>query len=155
MPLKQPKSVDEVKFDECMKGGQLLLANGYSVPYLSASILEREDPMLVRSGRFGCLLVWALHDSGCSGVVVKEKFVDKQQYTGDTVALRLADSTLRQAPVAKIIVDTPFLCEEVDAVCLLEAVYDLISGNVPDARWPHDPHPMWKDTCNTTAGRML
>ena len=76
----------------------------------------------------------------------------KQQYTGDTVALRLADITLREAPVAKIMVDTPFLCGEVDAVCLPVAAHDLIIGNVPDVRRLYDPLPMWKDAYNTTTG---
>lgn len=90
--------------------------------------------------------------SGCSGVVVKEKFVGKQEYTGDTVALRLADNTLHEAPEAKIMVDTHLVRGEVDALCLPDAAYDLIIGNVVDARQPYDPRPMWKDARNTTTG---
>ena len=47
-------------------------------------------------------------------------------------------------------VDTHFLRGEVDALCLPDAAYDLIIGNVLDARQPYDPHPMWKDAYNTT-----
>ena len=95
--------------------------------------------MLMRSGCVGCHSVQALCHSRCSGVVVKEKFVGKQEYTGDTVALRLANNTLREVPLAKIMVDTPFLYEEVDAVCLPDAAHDLIIGNVRDAGRPYDP----------------
>ena len=90
--------------------------------------------------------------AGVVEYVVVKKFVGKQQYTGDTVALRLADNTLHEPPVAKIMAHTPFLCGAVDAVCLPDAADDLIIGNVPDARRSYDPHPMWKDTYNTTTG---
>ena len=142
-------TVDRAKVDACIKGGKLQLANGYTIPCMNAYV-PNKDPMPVTKGRVGQHSVQALRDTGCSGIVVKEKFVDKQQYTGAIVVIRLADNTFRKAPVARIHVDTPFLQGEVDAVCLPDAAYDILIGNVPGARPPSDPDPAWQETCAVT-----
>ena len=49
-----------------------------------------------------------------------------------------------RAPVALINIDTPYLSGEVEAMCLRDAIYDLIIGNVPGARRVDDPDPTWE-----------
>ena len=68
----------------------------------------------------------------------------------------LLDSTARKVPVAKIDVDTPYLKGQVEAQCLLDPIYDLVSGNVPGARAADDPDPSWQDNvqeANTVTAR--
>ena len=56
----------------------------------------------------------------------------------------LIDNTARKVPIAKIDTDTPYLKGQVEVHCLPDAVYDLIVGNVPDARAVDDPSPSWQ-----------
>ena len=56
----------------------------------------------------------------------------------------LIDNSARKVPIAKIDIDTSHLKGQVEAQCLLDAVYDLIVGNVPDARAADDPDPSWR-----------
>ena len=53
----------------------------------------------------------------------------------------LIDNTARKVPIARIYVDTPYLKGHVEAQCLSDPIYDLIVGNVPDARDAQNPDP--------------
>jgi hypothetical protein len=55
--------------------------------------------------------------------------------------MRMIDRTLRRYPVVKVKVDSPYLCGEVEALCLPDALHDLVIGNVDGAR--EDPDPNW------------
>ena len=46
--------------------------------------------------------------------------------------------------MALISVNTPYLVRKAKALCLPDAVYDLIIGQVPGARAPDDPDPEWR-----------
>ena len=50
-------------------------------------------------------------------------------------------------PIASIYVDTPFLKGHLEAQCLSDPIYDLIIGNVPDARDAQNPDPSWQEAC--------
>ncbi|XP_043212021.1 uncharacterized protein LOC122376289 [Amphibalanus amphitrite] len=91
-------------------------------------------------------MVNTLRDTGCSTVVVKREFVKDEELTGETSLMLLIDNTVRRVPVAMICVNTPFLIGKVKALCLPDAVYDLIIGQVPGARAPNDPDPEWRAT---------
>ena len=91
-----------------------------------------------------------LHDSGCSGVIVKKQFVEKEQYTGKEGYMIMADKTLRRAQLAKLVVNTPYYSGEVEALCIPDAIYDLFIGNIPNAREPNNPDPNWDTNDNTT-----
>ena len=69
----------------------------------------------------------------------------EEQYTGAISWIKLVDGFIRRGPIPKIRVDTPFLCGEVEAVCLSNATYGLMIGNVPGARPANDPNPEWRD----------
>ena len=111
---------------------------------------HNESKIPVRIGKVGQHLVETLRDTGCSSVLVRKDFVTEDQYTGEAAGIRLADGSIRREPIAKIKVDTPYLCGEVEAVCLSNAVYGLIVGNVPTARPADDPDPTWNNACAVT-----
>ena len=138
---------EEVK--SCIKDDNLPLACGKKIPLLSSACVEPltgvRSKMPVVKGRVGEKPVDVLRDTGCSGIVVKRDLVSEDQFTGEFNAMLLIDNTARKVPIAKIDVDTPYLKGQVEAQCLPDAVYDLIIGNVPDARAADDPDPSWQD----------
>ena len=149
--LVQPPDVkpteEEVK--SCIKDDNLLLACGRKIPLLSSACVEPltgvRSKMPVVKGRVGEKPVDVLRDTGCSGIVVKRDLVSEDQFTGDFNVMLLIDNTARKVPIAKIDVDTPYLKGQVEAQCLPDAVYDLLVGNVPDARAADDSDPSWQD----------
>jgi hypothetical protein len=56
----------------------------------------------------------------------------------------LIDNTVRRVPLARIAVDCPYLCGEVEALSLPNPVCDLIVGNVEGARGADDPDINWQ-----------
>ena len=68
-------------------------------------------------------------------MVVEELFVEYNQYTNIITNMivygnkTMVDKTVRRVPLAKIEIDTPFFTGEVTALCLLDAIYNLFTGN--------------------------
>ena len=87
--------------------------------------------------------VSVLRDSGSSTCVVKTGLVSNEQYTGAIQSVRLIDGTLRRFPVARVRVDSPYFCGEVDAVCMPNSLIDVVIGNVEGARGPGNPDLQW------------
>ena len=107
--------------------------------------------MPVVKGRVGENTVDVLRDTGCSGVVVKKDLVGEDQlFTGDFNVMLLVDNTARKVPIARIYIDTPYLKGQEEAQCLSDPIYDLIIGNVPDARDAQNPDPSWQEACAVT-----
>ena len=100
--------------------------------------------MPISKGKIGSSTVTVLRDTGCSGVVVKKKFVKDCQYTGRDGFMTMVDRTTRKAPIARIYVDTPYFTGDVDALCLPDAIYDLFIGNIDGARHPNNPKQEWE-----------
>ena len=90
-----------------------------------------DGEMPVREGKVDDRVVQTLRDMGCSSILVKQELVKPYQYTGKFGFIKLADCTFREVPLAKIKIDTPYLTKDVEALCLRNAIYDLIIGNVP------------------------
>ena len=82
----------------------------------------------------------------------KKEFVKENQNTGKDGYMLLVDNSLRKAPIAKIFVNTPFYIGEIEALCLSDAIYDLIIGNIPEAIAPSNPDPEWNcaTSCSAT-----
>ena len=147
--LVQPPEVkptdEEVK--ACIKDDKLLLACGQKIPLLSSACVEpltgrrSEMPVVVKVEK--CVDV--LRDTGCSGIVVKMDLVSEDQFTGDFNVMLLIDNTTRKVPIAKIVVNTPYLKGQVEAQCLPDPIYDLVIVNVMGARAADDPDPSWQD----------
>lgn len=102
------------------------------------------DSMPVLMGYVGNNHVKVLRDSGCSGVVVKRELVKDSELTGKFQKCVLIDGTVRQVEEGLIDIDTPFFTGKVTALCMKEPVYDLIIGNIPEARNQSDPDPTWR-----------
>ena len=62
----------------------------------------------------------------------------------------LIDNTARKVPIARIYVDAPYLKGHVEVQCLSDPIYDLIIGNVPDARDAQNPDSSWQEACAVT-----
>ena len=97
---------------------------------------EGHRQLPVTEGYVGSHKVKVLRDTGCNGIVVKEKFVKEEQFTGKTGRMILIDNTEKMAKIAIIRLDTPFLKGTYEAFCFPDATYDLIIGNVPNAKLP-------------------
>lgn len=69
--------------------------------------------------------------------------------------MTLTDNTMRGVQIAKIPVDTRYLCGEVEAVCFFDAAYDLLMGNISSVRSPGDTDPMWQENETGTTWVLL
>lgn len=145
---KAAAGLAQLEYDEAEEyDNQLHLANGESVQVVSSVITSEADRnMPVVEGKVGHRTVQVLRDSGCSGNVIKRKFVHPDQYTGQHGYMILADNTRRRAPLARINVNTPYFRGQIEALCLPDAVYDLIIGNIDGAREPRRPRRKWIPT---------
>ena len=130
---------------ESIDDGWLLLANGKKVLLISSAVSEKMSVngqcMPVSEGRIGTSEVRVLRDTGCSGVIVKQKFILDTQYTGRYGLIQMVDNTVCRVPMATVCIESPYLTGEVSALCPPDAVYDVIVGNVPGARAADDPDP--------------
>ena len=145
---------NDTDLESCIHGDQLLLRNGKTLPFIKSGSVSMVGgatrKMPVVRGRVGENAVDTLRDTGCSGVVIRRSLVTDGQLTGRVGYMLLIDNTLREVPLAKIAVDTPYLTGVVEAQCLPETIYDLIIGNVPGARAPDDPDPTWQEAAAVT-----
>ena len=66
--------------EECIRNNKLLLANGKSVNIITnvCQVKDGNQPMPVTKGIIGSENASVLHDSGCSGVVVKKNICEQR-----------------------------------------------------------------------------
>ncbi|GFN78572.1 hypothetical protein PoB_000507800 [Plakobranchus ocellatus] len=128
-----------------VEGGMLKLASGKSVPVMTNCAALR-DPEKTRSlglpvlkGEIGGREVDVMRDTGCEGFVVRKQLVDTSQLIGECCLLLRIDNTALLAEKGVISLRTPFLSGEVKALCIPDAICDVIVGNVEGARSPEDP----------------
>ena len=106
------------------QNGFLVLADGTEVSYVSYienacsnRAFPMDGDMPVREGKVDDRVVQTLRDTGCSGILVKQELVKPDQYTGKFGLIKLVDCTVREVPLAKIKIDTPYLTADVEALC--------------------------------------
>ncbi|GFO42458.1 gypsy retrotransposon integrase-like protein 1 [Plakobranchus ocellatus] len=123
-----------------VEDGMLKLASGKSIPVMTNCAALR-DPEKTRSlglpflkEEIGGREVDVMRDTGCEGVVVRKQLVDASQLTGECCLLLRIDNTALLTEKAVISLRTPFLSGEVKALCIPDAIYDVILGNVEGAR---------------------
>ena len=90
-------------------------------------------------GKIGTKSVDLLRDTGCSGVIVKQQYVTDDQYTGRVGLMQMVDNSVIRVPIANVEIDSPYLSEQVQALCPQDAVHHVIVGNFPGARPADDP----------------
>ncbi|XP_055997762.1 uncharacterized protein LOC125654613 [Ostrea edulis] len=111
---------------------------------LSSACHTTQKPMPLSAGYVDGQPVTLLRDSGCRNIVVRRSLVKEEKLTGKYETCILADSTKRTVPVAKVHIDTPYVTGEFEVWCMDNPVFDLIIGEVSNARKPHEPNPEWK-----------
>lgn len=86
----------------CIQDNQLLLADGTKLPIVKSggSVIENKEgkKMPLVKGIVGTHMVDTLRDTGCSGVVVRKKFVNGDQYTGKYCYILLIDNNCPASP---------------------------------------------------------
>ena len=92
----------------------------------------------VVKGLVGDKTVDVLTHTGCEGVVVSRRLVEDSQLMGKCCLIVRIHNTVLLAKKARIHVKTPYLSGDVEALCIREAIWDLVVGNVPDARSTED-----------------
>ena len=102
--------------------------------------------MPIVSGRLypGNTPVSVLRDSGCSACVIRADLVSPKQMTGKNQSVVLIDGTVRRFPVAKVKIDSPYLVDEIEALCIPNSLSEVVIGNVEGARDPSDPDWKWQ-----------
>ncbi|XP_069107370.1 uncharacterized protein [Argopecten irradians] len=108
----------------------------------STAIMERirleDSGMPVQLGYVGDHPVQVLRDTGCSSAAVREALVKPDQMTDGELSCILIDGTERKFRLAKIDVDTPFYVGELEVMCMRDPIYDLVIGNVDEAKLTAD-----------------
>ena len=132
---------------QSVEGDQLKLASGKSLPIVGVceqyfSVGSKHN-LPVFKGIVGDVTVDTLHDSGCTGVVVKSNLVKPEQFTEKVYICVLIDGTVKKVPIAKIHIDTPFYVGGTDAMVMESPIYPLVIGNIQGARDVNDPDPEW------------
>ena len=102
--------------------------------------------MPIASGRLmpDNIPVSVLRDSGCSTCVVRSDLVKPEQMTDKVNSVVLIDGTVRQFPVARVRVDSPYLSSEVEVLCMPNSLSEVVIGNIEGAREPGNPNLDWK-----------
>ena len=110
--------------------------------------------MPVLNGLVNGQSVNVLRDTGCSGIVVKQELVEPNQFTDRIQTCMLINGGIIKDPIVKITIDTPYLTKSVRAMCM-NPIYDLVVGNVEDAR-PLDDHNInWEAKVNQQVGTAV
>ena len=130
--------------DCCKQDNHVTLQCGHKLPIMSAVCRDQQFSGLpIKIGFVEGSKVPVLRDSECSGVVVRQSLVPNDQLTGEHRSCVMLDGTVRNVPVAKIYVNTPFFAGTVTALCMQHPVFDLVLGNIDGVRCPTDPDPNW------------
>ena len=128
-----------------VQDGLLQLASGKQVPAMvdcgacngKKSVEDRNLPVV--KSLVGDKTVNIFRDTSCGGVVVSRRLVEDSQLTGNCRLIVRIDNTVLLVEKARIHVKTPYLSGDVEALCIPEAICDLVVGNVVGARNPDDP----------------
>ena len=104
---------------------------------------ELKDKMPVITRRVKGKTVEVLHDTGCSGVIVRQDLVKEEEITNRTGYMLTVDRTVRRAPMGMVNIDTPYYTGRVEALCLQDPLFNLIVGNIEGARAPEDLDVKW------------
>ena len=113
---------------------------------------ENKKCMSLATGKRGENVVEVRRDTGCNGVIVRRELVKENDFTGSMGYVMAIDRTLKEAPIAEIKVDTPYYKRVTQAICLRDPLFDLVIGNIPDARNPDNSVP-GVETCAAAVTR--
>ena len=95
---------------------------------------EKPEGPHIYKGYVNKISVDILRDTGCSGVIAKMSLINPNQLTGKKSTLMMVDSSMLEVPTAVCFIDSPVFTGEVEVCCLDNPAYDLIIGNIIEAR---------------------
>ena len=84
--------------------------------------------------------VTVLRDTGCTGEVVRRDLVCDEQKLGKELDVTLIHESKLKYPVALISVECPFFNGITEALCMEDTLYDLVIGNIHEAKLPDMSH---------------
>ena len=84
------------------------------------------------------LEVSVLRDTGCTTCVVKAELIEDSQLTCVRQSMVLIDGSVKEFPVANVVIDCPFYEGEIGALCMPSALCDVVICNVAGVRLSHD-----------------
>ena len=148
------QSATEAEIESCIIRDLLTIGCAKRIPFIKSACIKptkgSEDSMPVLTGRVKAKSVSVLRDTGCSGVVIKRDLVTEDELTGRFGFMLLIDKTIRKIPIAKVFIEKSYFTGEVEAQYLPDAIYEVISGNIPNARGPENPDLSWETACAIT-----
>ena len=103
-------------------------------------------------GKVGENVVEVLRDTGYNAVIVRRGLVKEDDFTGSMGFVMAIDRTLKEAPISKIKVNTPYYTGVTQAICLRDPLFDLVIGSIPGARNLDNPVP-GVETCAAAVTR--
>ena len=98
-----------------------------------------DNQMPTSEGLVGNESVTVLRDIACSGVIVKKNLEKQEQLTDNIGYLMTVARTLLKTPFACVEVSTSYFSGTVETLCLKNPLYELMTGNIPEAKAPDDP----------------
>ncbi|XP_052763944.1 uncharacterized protein LOC128205922 [Mya arenaria] len=104
--------------------------------YSKALCTSSDNVMPTAEGLLGNRHVKVLRDTGCSGVIVKKALVYIDDITDRPQTCLMADGSKVTASIARVSIDTPYFSGDIEAWCMENPLFDVIIGNIPDAKAP-------------------
>ena len=102
---------------------------------------ENKNCLSLATGKVRENEIEVLCDTGGNGIIVRRELVKEDHFTGSMGYVMAIDWTLKEAPIAKIKVGTPYYMGVTQAICLPDPLFDLVIRNIPGARNPNDLVP--------------
>ena len=99
--------------------------------------------------------VRVLRDTGCSGGIIWRSMCSEGSFTGETRTCVMINGDTFTAPVVNIMVDTPYFAGRFNALSVEKPVYDIVVGNIPDARNANDPDRNWRSNVELKEQREI
>ncbi|GFO06134.1 PiggyBac transposable element-derived protein 4 [Plakobranchus ocellatus] len=126
-------SVGEGQPPEWKNDGMLQLAGGKAV------LVVTNCSRATLSGETGGREADGMRDTRCEGIVLRKGLVEEGQLTRESSLLIRIENTALLAVKADVNLRTPYLCGKVKALCIPDAIYDVIVGNARKATGREDP----------------
>ncbi|GFN83852.1 hypothetical protein PoB_001035800 [Plakobranchus ocellatus] len=95
--------------------------------------------MSILRGEIGGREIDMMREVGCEAFVVRKTLVEESQLTGENRLMIRIDNTALLAEKVVVNLRMSYLGDEIKALCIPDAVCDVIVGNVEGARGPEDP----------------
>lgn len=109
----------------------------------SCNVTAAVENMPTCDGRLNEHSMTVLRDTGCNVAVVLKDLIRDFQFTWKSRECVLGGGSKTKVPVACASIAQPYFIGEVEAWCLKDPLYDVIIGNIPDARDSEDPDVNW------------